>query len=164
MIYVDFDSVIMDTYLPIFREYHERIKNGDFVDDVKWVQTRDWNEVLRESKEINEAFKYLKEREDATILTKIHSMDNEGKAKIEFVREKGLKNDIILVPYQFKKTDIVKAKGNVLIDDAINNLDDFRINGGIGIFFNKDNLDYDGWGIKNTRYVKVRSLNILRKF
>ena len=56
---------------------------------------------------------------------------------------------------------MVSAKGNILIDDKVYNLDEWVDNGGIGIFFNKDNLDYDVRGNENTKYKKINSLDIL---
>ena len=59
------------------------------------------------------------------------------------------------------KSDIVDPKGNILIDDKLYNLDEWVKKGGIGIFFNKDNLDFDVRGNKNIKYRKISNLDIL---
>ena len=35
--YVDFDGVIKDTYIPLFEDYLEKRKNGEFIDDTEHV-------------------------------------------------------------------------------------------------------------------------------
>ena len=135
--YIDFDGVIMDTYMPLFHDYLEKKKNGIYIDDTKHVINKNWIEVIDNSIVINDAINIIKEleEENTAILTRIHSLENEGIAKIKYLREKGIKCNIILVPYQVKKTDIVIAKDNVLVDDAIFNLDEWSMAGGIPIFF-----------------------------
>ena len=76
----------------------------------------------------------------------------------------GVKCDIILVPYTVKKTDVVDARGNILVDDAIYNLDEWALAGGTPIFFDNYGTNIDGWGVENTMYRRTRSLNILRKY
>ena len=122
--YVDFDGVIKDTYHPLFEDYWERKNNGEYVDDTEHVIHKDWIYVLEKSPIINDAMRILNELEDTSILTRVHSLENESVAKIRDLRELGVKCDIILVPYQVKKTDVVNANGNILVDDAIFNLDE----------------------------------------
>ena len=162
--YIDFDGVIMDTYLPIFGDYQKQDLNGRYISDKEHVQKKDWNMILSSSIEINNSLEIIRSLRNVAILTRIYSMENEGAAKIKFLRDMGIECEIILAPYQFKKTEIVPAKGNVLVDDAIFNLDDWNLAGGVPIYFNKDGMDIDGWGVRNKRYVKTRSLEILRKF
>lgn len=112
---------------------------------------------------INDAINILKSlKRDITILTKVHSMENEGVTKIKFLRNLGIQNNIILVPYPFRKTEIVIAKNNILIDDTVHNLDDWFMEGGMPIYFNKDNLDIDGWHRENKNYQKIKSLEYLK--
>jgi len=72
------------------------------------------------------------------------------------------KNDIIVAPYPLKKSEMVISNGNILVDDSIANLNDWYEHGGIPIYFNKDNLDIDSWGIRNEHYIKIRTLEELR--
>lgn len=91
-------------------------------------------------------------------------MENEAVAKISKLRGLGISNEVIICPFAFKKSEIVSANGNVLVDDTIHNLEDWEENGGIPIFFNKNNNDIDGWGKVNTKYPKIKSLEYLKKY
>lgn len=164
--YIDFDGVIMDTYMPLFHDYLEKKNNGIYVDDTKHVINKNWEDVIKNSFVINDAINIIKELEtdNVAILTRIHSLENEGVAKIKFLREMGIKCNIILVPYQVKKTDIVQAKNNILVDDAVFNLDEWRMAGGIPIFFDTRGNNIDGFGVENKNYIKTRSLNILKRY
>jgi len=99
---------------------------------------------------------------EAIILTKVHSLENEAVAKVKYLREHCVKNDIIVAPYPLKKSEMVISNGNILVDDSIANLNDWYEHGGIPIYFNKDNLDIDSWGIRNEHYIKIRTLEELR--
>jgi len=57
---------------------------------------------------------------------------------------------------------MVDPRGNILVDDSLANLNDWYENDGIPIFFNKNDLDIDSWGIRNERYIKIRTLEELR--
>ena len=163
--YIDFDGVIMDTYMPLFHDYFEKREKGLYIDDTEHVINKNWQEVLDNSLVINDAFEIIKELNptDTAILTRVHSLENEGVTKIKYIRNKGVKCDIILVPYQLKKTDIVIAKDNILIDDAIFNLEEWEMAGGIPIFFDTYKNNIDGWGVENKKYVKTRTLEILKR-
>lgn len=162
--YVDFDGVIKDTYQPLFEDYWKKRKNGEYIDDTEHVIRKNWIYVLAKSPIINDAIRILNEVDNSCVLTRVHSLENEGVAKIKDMRELGLKRDIILVPYQLKKTDVVDAEGNILADDAIFNLDDWFLSKGIPIFFDNLGNNVDSWGRKNTKYVRTRSLEILKKY
>ena len=164
--YIDFDGVIMDTYMPLFEDYLAKKAKGIYVDDTEHVINKNWQEVLDNSLVIEDAITIIKELnpENTAILTRIHSLENEGVAKIKFLREIGIKCNIILVPYPVKKTDIVLAKDNILVDDAIFNLDEWYSAGGIPIFFDTYKNNIDGWGVENKKYIKTRTLKILKKY
>lgn len=130
---------------------------------MKYIQEINWKETLSKAEVINDSINILKElKKEITILTKINTLDNEGIAKINFLREHGIKNDVILVPFNLKKTDVVNARNNLLIDDTVHNLDDWNGMGGIPIFFNKDDLDMDNWFNTNTKYKKIKCLDYLK--
>lgn len=162
--YIDFDGVIKDTYVPLFEDYWEKQKNGEYINDTEHVIKKDWIYVLANSPIINNAIAIINEIDDVAICTRIHSLENEGVAKIRDLRKLGVKCDIILVPYQVKKTDVVKALGNVLVDDAVFNLDEWVQAGGIPIFFDNYGTNVDGWGVENKKYVRTRTLEILKKY
>ena len=166
--YIDFDGVILDTYMPLFRDYFESKGSYQrmYIDDTNHVINKDWQEVLNNSLVINNAIEIIKELnpDNTAILTRIHSLENEGVTKIKYLRDRGIKCNIILVPYQVKKTDIVIAKNNILVDDAVYNLDEWQEEGGIPIFFDTYDNNIDGWGIENKKYKRTKTLEILKKY
>lgn len=162
--YVDCDGVIFDSIPVLFDEEYIILSRKKDFNEEKYVKEKNWDLILRKSEIINDAINILKELKDVIILTKVNSLENESASKIRIFRELDIKNDIILVPYNFKKTDIVSAEGNILVDDTVHNLDDWKKCNGIPIFFNKDNIDIDGWGNTNKNYPKIKSLEYLKKF
>lgn len=105
--------------------------------------------MILKSEEINNSISFLKEfKNKIEILTKVNTLDNEAVAKIKILRELGVESNIILVPFNLKKVDIVNAKNNILVDDTVHNLEDWETKKGIPIYFNKDNCDIDNWDIK----------------
>ncbi len=162
--YIDFDGVIKDTYMPLFEDYLYLKSIGYDVDDLTHVINKNWSHVLDNSPIMNDAIGIINSLDNAYVCTRIHSLENEGVAKVKDLRRLGLKCDIILVPYLLKKTDMVSAKGNILVDDAVFNLDEWREAGGIPIFFDNRGTNKDGFGVENKNYVKTRTLEILKKY
>lgn len=162
MIYIDFDQVILATEEELFKEYLEKKAQGIKLDKQKYLEEFDWDWLVFNSEVIADAIEIIKSVPHDKILTKVHSL-KEASAKIKFLRANNVTNEIIIVPGNHKKTDLVSAKGNILIDDAVHNLDDWSNAGGIAYFFNKDNLDTDNWGVTNTKYKKINNLKILTK-
>ena len=162
-IYVDFDGVIKDTHQALFDDYSKIDDNGKYISDTEHVIKKDWVYVLDKSPIINNAIKIVNEvDDDLAVLTRTHSLENESVAKIRDLRELGLKREIILVPYQLKKTDVVPARGNILADDAIFNCDEWYMEKGAPIFFDNYGNNVDVWGVENKKYVRTRSLEILK--
>ena len=165
--YIDFDNVILNTDEVLIREYYNdgRTDHKCFNDD-EFLINYDYNKLLMKCDIINDAIHIIKrfDPKEVAIITKILSLDNEGKAKIEYLRKMGVKCNIYLVPEHAKKTDVVLAKGNILVDDSLHNMDDWASQGGISIFFNKYNKNEDGWGNKNTKYDCTDTLQILDKY
>lgn len=86
MIYVDFDGVIFESESLLFEGYRKLKVKSESI-KLKYIQNIDWNNILDNSEIINDAIEILKRtREDVAILTKIHSMENEGTAKIRKLR------------------------------------------------------------------------------
>lgn len=169
MIYIDFDGVILDTDGLLFEEWRKN-PNRHLLseeDKIKYIQRSDWYYIINNSVIINDSIYYLKQMDfnNSTILTKIHSSSNEGVAKVRWLRENGVKQSIILVPYMLKKTDMVDACGNILIDDCLRNLDDWTNNNGIPLFFDMDDDGYDSWQQPNVkRYKKVLDLSKIKSY
>ena len=165
--YIDFDNVILNTDDMLIKKYYkgDNTKNKFFNDD-EFLINYDYKSLLKECDIINNAINIIKkfDPDEVAIITKILSLDNEGKAKIDYLRENGVKCNIFLVPEYAKKTDIVSAKGNILIGDSLHNLDDWASHGGISIFFDRYGNNCDGWGNKNTKYECTNTLEILDKY
>ena len=164
MLYIDFDGVILDTEPLLFEQWR---KNPDRhllpeTEKIKYIQKSNWNHVINNSEIINDSIYYLKQMNisDSCILTKVHSLENESVEKIKWLRSNGVKQSVIIVPYYFKKSEVVEAKGNTLIDDSLRNLSEWEELGGIPIFFDMDDDDFDSWHQKNTRnYKKTLTLS-----
>lgn len=156
-IYIDFDGVILDTDAVLDLEYFKvnDISRRDF------VKNYDWDKLVNASDIINNSINNLKNTKyDVSILSKVSSI-NEGVAKVKYLRSNNVLANIHLVPTELSKSDMVEAYGNILIDDKLYNLDEWNKHGGISIFFNKDNKDYDIRGNKNTKYKKICNLDFL---
>ncbi len=161
-LYIDFDQVILATEDLLFIEYEDKISKGIKVDKHKYLCEFDWEWLVYNSMVIANSIEILKSIPEASILTKVHSLDNEATAKIKYLRDNGVDNEVIIVPHKLRKIDVVSACGNILVDDAVHNLDDWKEAGGIPIFFNKDGLNLDNWGEINTKYKKIRTLNMFK--
>lgn len=134
--YIDFDGVILDTETGLFRQYHVLVDSGIEITREHYLAEMDWNAWIDQASIINNSIEILKNNSSqiAPILTKIHSF-NEGKAKVDYLRRHGVKNDVILVPYMCKKHVIVNPRGKFLVDDFGGNLSGWQENGGIPIRF-----------------------------
>lgn len=164
MVYIDFDDVILSTGDVLFEDWRKDPNHHLFTekDKIKYVSEADWNYILHNSKVINDSIDCLKNMDPnkSAILTKVHSLVNEGSYKVKWIRENNIKQSVILVPYNLKKTDMVMPSGNILIDDCLTNLDHWIDNGGIPILFDENNDNIDSWGVTNTKnYKKVLSLH-----
>lgn len=161
ILYIDFDEVILATEDYLFKEYLSMKKNGIPVDKQKYLEDYDWDWLVFNSEVIANSIEIIHSLPESKVLTKVHSL-KEASAKIKFLRSKGLTNEIIIVPCNHQKIDLVPAKDNILVDDAVHNLDAWTANGGIAYFFNKNNNDIDNWGMENTKYPKIKSLSIFK--
>lgn len=168
MLYIDFDGVILDTEILLFEEW-KKIPNRHFlpkIEKIKYIQNSDWEYIIKNSEVINDSICFLKEMDPnkTAILTKIHSK-KEGEAKLRWAEINGILQKVILVPYTLKKTDVVDAAGNILIDDCLKNLYDWDDNNGKPILFDIDDDNIDSWHEPNIKgYEKVKSLSKYRRF
>ena len=155
-IYIDFDGVILDTDTTI-----DNIISDKNIDKKEYIKTCDWDNLLNNTDIINNSLKYLKEsKKDINLLSKISTLE-EGIGKVKYLKDNGIDMNIHLVPTKISKSDIVDPKGNILIDDKVYNLDEWKSKGGIPIFFNKANNDIDIYGKVNTEYKKISDLRML---
>lgn len=126
-------------------------------DKIESIKNIDWKQVLSNSSIIADSINIIKQSTyDIEILTKVHSLE-EARNKVIFLRNNGINNKIVFVPYLCKKTDIVTAYKNILIDDNTDNLKDWQEHGGIPILFDKSNL------IVQSDFIITNNLNILKR-
>lgn len=160
--YIDIDGVVIDTEAGLFDEYNRRKSMGENIKRLVYLQNLNWQEWIRQANIINDSINIIKEHDPSsmTFLTRIHSL-NEGTAKIEYFREQGIKNSIILVPHTLSKSSVVEAKQSLLVDDSIKNLDDWSTHDGIPLFFNAEGTNQSTFKeqtIINENYPVISSL------
>lgn len=164
MRYIDFDGVILDTEGLLFEEWR---KNPDrhllpSKEKIKYIQNSNWKYIIENSRILNDSIYKLKNMDpnESAILTKVHSLDNEAQEKIVFLRKNGVKQEVIIVPYTLRKTQVVTAENNILIDDSLRNLKEWREALGYPMFYDKNGTNVDDWGTYNTEgYQKVYKID-----
>ena len=156
-LYIDFDGVLVDTINETYRMIAERGISLDDTEKVaKFYRELDWNELLSNTKEINNAFENISALEDSVIykpciLTTVHST-GEMKAKIMFIRSRNKNINVICVPKGIEKCEMVDPRNAILIDDFGGNLKSWVENGGIGIKFSEED---------SNKYMTISSLDEL---
>lgn len=137
-IFIDFDGVIFDTEKRVVERKNEN-------PNLTWNEffaNLDWFQLLDEAKVINNAIDYILDGQTRTkqlaVLTKIHTL-LEMEAKTKALRSRKIKIPILFVPPHIKKSQIyLPNNGEILIDDSIKNLIDWKEKGGSGIYFNEE--------------------------
>lgn len=161
MRYIDLDGVILDTEKLVFDDLlaNKNTLNESFI--MQYVINLNWNYILKNANVLNDSINILKELDpkESAILTRVHS-DGEAQAKINYFKELGIKQEVIIVPYPYKKNDIVKAKDNILIDDCLKNLRQWVMDGGYPMFFDRNENNIDSWDEYNVKgFQKVLKIN-----
>ncbi len=143
-LYIDFDGVIMNT---IEISYSELKKIG--LDDKdpkdqkavrKYYAELDWNILLNEKASIiNDAMNCIQQILDSklyevTILSHVNSLQ-EAIEKVKYIRKYFRDITVIPVPREISKTEMVHTEGDILVDDYVGNLQEWKDAGGIGIKF-----------------------------
>ncbi len=143
-LYIDFDGVIMNT---IEISYSELKKLG--LDDKdpkdqktvrKYYADLDWNILLNEKASIiNDAMNCIEKILDSklyevTILSHVNSLQ-EAIEKVKYIRKYFRDITVIPVPREISKTEMVHTEGDILVDDYVGNLQEWKDAGGIGIKF-----------------------------
>lgn len=168
MLYIDFDGVILDTEELLFEDWR-KIKDRHLLPEtekIKYIKNRNWDYILNNSPIINDSIYYLNNMNpnETFILTKVHSLENEASAKIRWLRNQKVKQTIIPVPHDIKKSDVVDPYNNILVDDSLFNLEEWEELGGIPILFDINNDNYDSWNKPNIKeYKKVLDLSSFKK-
>ena len=144
MIYFDYDGVRGNTEIGLFDEYKRLKLTMPELSKIQYLIEFDWHGWLRKCGPKKDSFTILKAHDpkEAFILTRSWSAQ-EGKEKVLYIRENGVKNSIIIVPYDVPKSLVVEAKGNILVEDQRCNIVEWREAGGIGLLM-ADTI-VEGW-------------------
>ena len=144
-LYLDCDGVILDTIPAIDKAlqkvgytYKGQSKNEPFMKE--FLKNKfNWEEEIELIPILDDSVNKIKKLDNKNIfnikiLTHVIS-DKEAKAK-EKLFAKLLPNiEVITVPKDIKKTEMVEVKNSILVDDFLPNVVDFNSEGGIGIKF-----------------------------
>ena len=137
--YIDCDGVILDTERGLFEKFHNETSDHSEVSKINFLQNLNWLEWINNAGDIK---------------TTVHSL-KEAEAKIRYFREMGVHNNIIIVPYNYQKCDIVNPFNNLLIDNACKrNLEPWEKRGGIPVLFTLEKKDI----CNNYKYLTISSL------
>lgn len=144
-LYLDCDGVILDTIPAIDKAlqkvgytYKGQSKNEPFMKD--FLKNKfNWEEEIELIPILDDSVNKIKklDKEDIfniKILTHVIS-DREAKAKEKLFAELLPNIEVITVPKEIKKTEMVEVKNGILVDDYLPNVVDFNSEGGIGIKF-----------------------------
>ena len=134
--YIDCDGVILDTETGLFDEYYELKKDNPNLKKRQYLHDMDWEHWIWQAGVLNDAVYLLKNYDPrfVEILTRVHSLD-EARAKLNYFRDNGVRNNVVIVPDGVAKSRIVDAFGNVLVEDSNSNLDDWDSQHGIPIYY-----------------------------
>ena len=141
-LYIDFDGVILDT-IKVTYEMIEKLGLGTPEEVSEFYYNLDWNHLIKQTPEINDSINCIRKIMnsnlfDVKVLTHIISY-NEGLGKIEYLKSKIPELEVILVPKQINKADMVNPKDAILVDDFLGNLDLWHDKGGISVKFSDGN-------------------------
>jgi len=141
--YIDFDGVIVDSQdlIDDIFAYYDCPSSDPYWNYILTII--DWEALLNRCNEIGNAFEILREVErrgiKAYILSRVFTGE-EALDKQNYLRSKGITLPFIPVYKREKKSNIIRpSKNKVLIDDGIDNVNDWDKNGGKAILF-QDNL------------------------
>ena len=139
-LYIDFDGVIMNTNKSITNLLDKhKIDRTNFNETKEFLTNINWEEILKESSEISNAFFHLKEIKskgvfNVAILTHVCTT-KEAELKRKVILDNVGNLELIPVPREIDKCHYVDPKDAILIDDYSKNLELWEANGGIGIKF-----------------------------
>lgn len=143
-LYIDFDGVIMNTIEISYAELKARGLDDQKPEDQpavrKFYAEIDWDELLnRKAVIINDGMKCIQKILDSglyevSILSHINSL-SEAVEKVKYIRKYFKDITIIPVPREISKTKMVHTEGDILVDDYVGNLQEWKAEGGIGIKF-----------------------------
>ncbi len=149
---IDFDGVILDSQERYKRDMKD---NRDLYAWIDYLSSIEWYRFLRECNQIDESLSVLNELQRLkrlkAIITRIHAFE-EGKEKLVYLREKGIKVPVLYVLPEQKKSEVLIPERNmVLVDDDYKNCIDWELAGGRSLLFRPDNALHDLKTIKSLK-------------
>lgn len=147
-LYIDFDGVILNTIDVSYDMLrNSNIDMNNYEEVRKFYYDLDWEGLINNSKPINNSINNLKKVIDSglfdvSILTHINS-DNEIRVKKNFLEKNFGDIDSIFVNKRYDKCDVVDPRDAILVDDFMDNLNKWKLKGGIPIKFSTTNKNYD---------------------
>jgi len=139
-LYIDFDGVILDTLNSSYKMLEENgIDKKNYEEASIFFRNLDWKDVMDQAEMIHDSMSCIQKIIDSkkfrvSILTHVLKLE-EIIAKHEFIRKYCKEINIICVPKQISKADMVDPRGAILIDDFADNLRKWQEAGGIAVRF-----------------------------
>ncbi|MDD2489994.1 MAG: hypothetical protein PHY26_01920 [Bacilli bacterium] len=139
-LYIDCDGVILNTIdilIYLFKKYKINVKDEMAV--IKFLSQLDWDEIIKQSSQINNSIYYIKELINSNIfnpaiLSHITCLQEAAAKRIYFLQNvPGL--SVFLIYKLESKTTIGNVRNKILVDDYTPNLVEWEKAGGIGIKF-----------------------------
>ena len=165
--FIDCDGVILDSEERMLERkyelgFHDHKCEEEFDAFFKYTESNleEWDEIIRNSKSINNSVEIIRELErikkKIAILTKIHTL-YEMKVKIDVLRnDKKINCPVIFVPPGIKKYQVIVPKGQLLIDDSKKNINGWIENGGTGLIFDRYLEKNDEKSVKSLEFLIKR--------
>ena len=146
-LYIDFDGVVVNSTNITYQMAKENGIREDYTNYLEFFQNLNWSEILNRCSQVNNSYAEIQKilnsgRFNTSILTHVTSI-HEAEAKIKLINKYFPDMNIIVVPKSISKAKVVNAKGAILIDDFVPNLNEWHEAGAISIRFD---LDMDGKG------------------
>ncbi len=159
-LYIDFDGVILDTIVGMYKKIEEtdyelhirninkKVTTEDVEKITKIISEIDWDNFLQITPPINDSIKHINylvssNKFNIAILSHVGSF-KEMEAKFKFINKNINGNvDVICVPKKFPKTAATRnCKDCILVDDHSGNLRIWEDAGGISVKFTKEKRDH----------------------
>jgi hypothetical protein len=155
-LYIDFDGVIMDTIPYLYKALEDNnVDTSDETAKREFFAKYDYSQIINDGNILNNSIACIDKLKNSnifqiSILTHINSLE-EGIVKVNYLRGYFKDITIVLVPKQLDKTEMVHAKGAILVDDYSGNLRAWESKGGIPIKFVKETENSDFKTIKSLK-------------